>query len=201
MGHRSDRAALAEDRRSGHRRAKPHDGAAARTEVTRREGHGEHHQRHGPGVRPCIGHADRRHAETSIRCGSAPIGHGGGERDHKADRQKRRVRLEQDGIRHRHLAIGSLHDGIARSVGHTTQFEQMAARHALEGEDSDITDEGIWSAAVKRPLDVNGLNVAGIDGVADENMPMIGALCKVWRDRYLYNLIRQHTRLPFSSEA
>ena len=27
-----------------------------------------------------------------------------------------------------------------------------------------MTDEGIWSAAVKRPLDVNSLNVAGIDG-------------------------------------
>ena len=47
-------------------------------------------------------------------------------------------------------------------MGHTTQSEQMAARHALEGEDYDMTDEGIWSAAVKRPLDVNSLNVAGI---------------------------------------
>lgn len=153
---------MSPDRSSGHRRAKPRDGAAIRTEVTRHEGHGEHHQRHGPGVRLRIGHADRRHAEAAIRCGSAPIGHGGGERDHKADWQKRRVRLEQDGIRHRHLAIDSLHDGIAGSVGHTTQSEQMAARHALEGEDYDMTDEGIWSAAVKRPLDVNSLNVAGI---------------------------------------
>ena len=59
-----------------------------------------------------------------------------------------------------------------------------------------MTDEGIWSAAVKRPLDVNSLNVAGIDGVADEDMPMIGALRKVWRDCY-----RQHTRLPFPPEA
>lgn len=64
-----------------------------------------------------------------------------------------------------------------------------------------MTDEGIWSADVKRPLDVNSLNVAGIDGVADEDMPMIGALCKVWRDCYPYNLIRQHTRLPFPPEA
>ncbi|WP_259302665.1 hypothetical protein [Bifidobacterium pseudocatenulatum] len=192
---------MSPDRSSGHRRAKPRDGAAVRTEVTRHEGHGEHHQRHGPGVRLRIGHADRRHAEASIRCGSAPIGHGGGERDHKADWQKQRVRLEQDGIRHRHLAIDSLHDGIAGSVDHTTQSEQMAARHALEGEDYDMTDEGIWSAAVKRPLDVNSLNVAGIDGVVDEDMPMIGALCKVWRDCYPYNLIRQHTRLPFPPEA
>lgn len=153
------------------------------------------------GVRPRIGHADRRHAEASIRCGSAPIGHGGGERDHKDDRQKRRVQLEQDGIRHRHLAIGSLHDGIAGSVDHALQPKPAAARHALEGKDDDMADEGIWSAAVKRPLDVNSLSVTGIDGVADEDMPMIGALCKVWRDRYPYNLIRQHTRLPFSPEA
>lgn len=53
-----------------------------------------------------------------------------------------------------------------------------------------MTDEGIWSAAVKRPLDVNSLDVAGIDGVDDEDMPTIRALCKVWRDRYPYNLIR-----------
>lgn len=64
-----------------------------------------------------------------------------------------------------------------------------------------MTDEGIWSAAVKRPLDMNSLNMADIDGVADEDMLMIGALCKVWRDRYPYNLIRQHRRLPFSPEA
>lgn len=145
LGRRLDRATLAEDRR-GHRCAEPRHGAVARIEVTRREGHGEHHQRHGPGVRSRIGRADRRHAEASIRCGSAPIGHGGGERDHKADRQKRRVRLEQDGIRHRHLAIDSLHDGIAGSVDHTTQSEQMAARHAIEGKDDDMADEGIWSA-------------------------------------------------------
>jgi len=42
-----------------------------------------------------------------------------------------------------------------------------------------MTDEGIWSAAVKHPLDVNSLGVAGIDGVDDEDMPMIRALCKV----------------------
>lgn len=54
---------MSPDRSSGHRRAKPRDGAAVRTEVTRHEGHGEHHQRHGPGVRLRIGHADRRHAE------------------------------------------------------------------------------------------------------------------------------------------
>lgn len=53
-----------------------------------------------------------------------------------------------------------------------------------------MTDEGIWSAAVKRPLDVNSLGVAGIDGVDEEDMPTIRALCKVWRDRYPYNLIR-----------
>ena len=53
-----------------------------------------------------------------------------------------------------------------------------------------MTDEGIWSAAVRRPLDVNSLDVAGIDGVDDEDMPTICALCKVWRDRYPYNLIR-----------
>lgn len=53
-----------------------------------------------------------------------------------------------------------------------------------------MTDEGIWSAAVKRPLDVNSLGVAGIYGVDDEDMPTIRALCKVWRDRYPYNLIR-----------
>ena len=64
-----------------------------------------------------------------------------------------------------------------------------------------MTDEGIWSAAVKRPLDVNSLGVAGIDGVDDEDIPMIRALCKVWRDCYTYNLIRQHTRLPFPPEA
>lgn len=32
-----------------------------------------------------------------------------------------------------------------------------------------MTDEGIWSAAVKRPLDVNSLGVGGIDGVDDED--------------------------------
>ena len=53
-----------------------------------------------------------------------------------------------------------------------------------------MTDEGIWSAAVKRPLDVNSLGAASIDGVDDADMPMIRALCKVWRDRYPYNLIR-----------
>ncbi|WP_370610178.1 hypothetical protein [Bifidobacterium longum] len=53
-----------------------------------------------------------------------------------------------------------------------------------------MPDEGIWSAVVKRPLDVNSLGVAGIDGVDDEDMPMIRALCKVWRGRYPYNLIR-----------
>ena len=82
-----------------------------------------------------------------------------------------------------------MHDGIAGSVDHTTQSEQTAARHALE-EEKLMTDEGIWSAAVKRPLDVNSLDVAGIDGVDDEDMPTIRALCKVWRDRYPYNLIR-----------
>lgn len=133
MGRRLDRAALAEDRRRGHRRAEPGDGAAARTEVTRREGDGEHHQRHGSGMRLRIGHADCRRVEAPARRSPVPIGHGGGERDHEADRQKRRFWLEQDGIRHRHLAVGRLHDGIAGRVGHTTQSEQMAARHAQKG--------------------------------------------------------------------
>lgn len=53
-----------------------------------------------------------------------------------------------------------------------------------------MTDEGIWSVAVKRPLDVNSLGAASIDGVGDGDMPMIRALCKMWRDRYPYNLIR-----------
>lgn len=75
-----------------------------------------------------------------------------------------------------------MHDGIAGSVDHTMQSEQTAARHALEKEKL-MTDEGIWSAAVKRPLDVNSLDVAGIDGMDDEDMPTIRALCKVWRDR------------------
>lgn len=62
------------------------------------------------------------------------LGHGGGERDHEADRQKWRFRLEQGRIRHRHLAVGRLHDGIAGSVDHAPQPEQAAARHALEEE-------------------------------------------------------------------
>lgn len=53
-----------------------------------------------------------------------------------------------------------------------------------------MADEGIWSAAVKRPLDVNSLGAANIDGVDSEDMAMIRTLCKVWRDRYPYNLIR-----------
>ena len=103
-------------------------------------------------MRPRIGHADRRHAEASIRCGSAPIGHGGSERDHKADRQKRRVRLEQDGIRHRHLAIDSLHDGIAGSVDHTTQPEQAAARHALEEKDEQYDGRGHLERGGQTPV-------------------------------------------------
>lgn len=39
------------------------------------------------------------------------------------------------------------------------QSEQMTARHVLEGKDDDMTDEGIWSATVKRPLDMNSLNM------------------------------------------
>ena len=113
-----------------------------------------------------------------------PTGCGGGGDEHgyEADRQKRRFRLEQGRIRHRHLAIVLMHDGIAGSMDHTMQSEQTAARHALEKEKL-MTDEGIWSAAVKRPLDVNSLDVAGIDGMDDEDMPTIRALCKVWRDR------------------
>lgn len=125
---------MSPDRSSGHRRAKPRDGAAVRTEVTRHEGHGEHHQRHGPGLRPRIGHADCRHVEAPARRSPAPIGHGGGERDHEADRQKWRFRLEQGRIRHRHLAVGRLHDGIAGSVDHAPQPEPAAACHALEEE-------------------------------------------------------------------
>lgn len=53
-----------------------------------------------------------------------------------------------------------------------------------------MTDKGIWNAAVKRPLDVNSLSATIIDGVDNEDMPTIRALCKVWRDRYPYNLIR-----------
>ncbi|MCH9275667.1 phage portal protein [Bifidobacterium amazonense] len=53
-----------------------------------------------------------------------------------------------------------------------------------------MADEGIWSAAVKRPLDVNSLGATNIPGVDPEDMPVIRALCKVWRDRYPYNLIR-----------
>ena len=61
-------------------------------------------------------------------------GGGGGEHDYEADRQKRRFRLEQGWIRHRHLAIVLIHDGIAGSVDHTPKPEQTAARHALEEE-------------------------------------------------------------------
>ena len=68
--------------------------------------------------------------------------HGGGERDHEADRQKRRFRLEQGRIRHRHLAVGRLHDGIAGSVDHTPQPEQAAARHALEEKDEHYDGRG-----------------------------------------------------------
>lgn len=71
-----------------------------------------------------------------------PIDHGGGERDHEADRQKRRFRLEQGRIRHRHLAVGRLHDGIAGSVDHTPQPEQAAARHALEEKDEHYDGRG-----------------------------------------------------------
>lgn len=152
MGRRLDFATLAEDHRRGHRRAEPGDGAAARTEVTRREGDGEHHQRHGSGMRPRIGHADCRRVEAPARRSPTPIGHGGGERDHEADRQKRRFRLEQGRIRHRHLAVGRLHDGIAGSVDHTPQPEQTAARHALEGKDEHYDGRGHLERGGQTPV-------------------------------------------------
>lgn len=39
-------------------------------------------------------------------------------------------------------------------------------------------------------MDVNSLGAASITGVDPEDMPMIRTLCKVWRERYPYNLIR-----------
>lgn len=134
MGRRLDRAALAEDRRRGHRRAEPGDGAAARTEVTRREGHGDTTNGMGQAtgrVLDMLTAGTLKHLPDEAQ---PQLGHGGGERDHEADRQKWRFRLEQGRIRHRHLAVGRLHDGIAGSVDHVPQPEPAAACHALEKE-------------------------------------------------------------------
>ena len=53
-----------------------------------------------------------------------------------------------------------------------------------------MTDEGIWSSAVRRSLEVSSLGAARIDGVDDADMGVIQALMRVWRERYPFNLIR-----------
>lgn len=53
-----------------------------------------------------------------------------------------------------------------------------------------MADEGIFSSALKRPLDVTSFGATRITGVADDDMPTVRTLMKVWRQRYPRNLIR-----------
>ena len=52
------------------------------------------------------------------------------------------------------------------------------------------TDEGIFSTAIRKPLQIESLDVASISGVLDADMDLIRLLAKVWRQKYPNNLLR-----------
>lgn len=51
-------------------------------------------------------------------------------------------------------------------------------------------DEGIYSGALPKALDVASLDATALAGVPDDDMELIRALMRVWRRRYPRNLIR-----------
>ncbi len=52
------------------------------------------------------------------------------------------------------------------------------------------TDEGIFSTAIRKPLQIESLAMASIPGVPDADMDLIRLLAKVWRQKYPNNLLR-----------
>lgn len=52
------------------------------------------------------------------------------------------------------------------------------------------TDEGIFSAALKKPLQIESFTATAIPGIPDTDMDTIRLLMKVWREKYPGNLLR-----------